>query len=1206
MLSYEEFNKLAPMETVCFIRTVLPLLDYYAKEGRFLGFKYTDSNTSSYYSKFFFLMLYAMTDNQEYEKYFSKYGFDRDRIRIDKNSTSSYKTYEDLFTLAGEIIPDFDDKTKYETLTPIDIFLPIWQEYKSNNSQNIFHELFPRNNDFYKFKEELVKYNKSKKEKQEIALEEALYGNLPINVISYLETASKIRTLLWDLLSNGQNEELKKEVLKKLDEDIVPMSLILAIYFYKDIPIYAEENISEQSAIKAFLSYNGINQAKITSNLYINLDNYDISKIPKNIIAIKNLYQRYISEGACNDIEEINISVSKILENVFNREFTNSVATEKLFAKMNCNNNIFANFEETIKKQIEIERRKFSIQYVKKFYENLPRETREFAEFTARTYLLLLQKMKENKHNSELLYADDDADTLALLIASYYYDADVSSFFKDYGITLEKILTLLNLSLTKDEIEKVELNQKILVDRYKRFVYEGVNRSKDAKTIKVNDISNNLCNREFNRSIIMESIFYELTDDVDLQSDFLNQLQAHLREKENNRKRQLTQELFHDMPVDTIELLESVSRIHTYLVDNLKQEKEEDIKSYALLLGFLTSSNKKLKEFFEYKGFRLEKVCNYLNINGYNLLSSPIDIDLLHQEYRNYIFCGKNKDKKREDLTPMQIASNIFSKEINNSVNISKFLANFNQTYDTYAQLSESYQDYQKEQENIQKSKDSEALIKSYTNSFYYLYYVFIIHKEIAKQIAEGTISSSFLTNEDDIKELSMVLGLFLVNTPSKSFFEKNNITKEIILNECNIPENFLEVISSYRSEQIDYAWAATVYASYFSNDNANSRSSKQVDDFAKKIFDFSLNNSMFLENIAAKVGANYDILKKEVETGKDYELSLTVDDRIALLANTPVDPLDLNDIRSVLHFGNSLSIHSKYIHDELPRLMLSDGHQKSIDTINTIVNDVYQKKQLSKPTKKGWFANLFSTEITDEETTYELNPTAIKELKKAIDTNIATLSKEILGYDAMRKYIEVYRKKNQSHYVAASEMIAKIKDELSQLDPRDDNEYASFLTANSRLQIMTEKENRFATTNYLMQQELLKVNQAIVNHFITINALEMARDDLLPLINSELAIGKGRNTENQSLEISQNVINLFKSLLDRNVDGAVDNIEKLRSSSLSTDILASLNKDVEIYLQELNQAGYIAPEIEPQAINQSEGPIPVHDVVEKVYVKKD
>lgn len=1180
MLSYEEFKKLAPSETVQFVDFALPYLDYYARDSRTLNFRRLDSSTNSYYSKYFFLLLYAMAQNPDYETFFSKFDFEKERVKVEKESMTSNKTKEELFTLAGAIIPNFDDTTKYESLTPIDIFIPILDGYWNRCGQSIYDSLFPRCQ-FGNFKNELVEYNQGIKAEQERFLEQGIYGNLPITVISYLETASKIRSLLFQKVSSTQNE-----ILKKLEEDIVPISLVLATYYYKDTPIYVEENVSEQTAIKDFLSTKGITLDKILQNLSISMGVREVSETPRNLIAIKNLYQEYCSEGCFHGKEQASVSVRGILENVFNREFTDSVAVEKLFAKMNCYIGMFEHFDQNITQYIETQRRNYSAEYVKSFYGDLSKEAREFADFTAKVYLLLLQKMKDNKHNSKLLFAEDDADTLALLIATYYFDGDVSEFFKDYGITLDKLLALLNITLTKDEIEAVELNQKVLVDRYRRFFYEGVNRGKGAKSLTINDIAHNLCNRNFNRSIIMESIFSELTDEMDLESDFLGQLQTHLEQKEQNRKMKLTQRLFRDMPVETVEILENSSRVHTYLLKQLKGWSEEDIKSLSLLLGTLLSSNTDAKAYLQYLGFSVSSVSSYLKINSNGLLNFPIDIDLLSKEYGNYIFGGNNKDKKREELSPSALAKNIFAKEINNSVAISKFLAHFNQSYSEYSNFDENYQVYLEKTKERKRKEEAEQVIRSYSSADSYLFNVFKIYQRLKVELEEGRIRTTLITDEDDIKELSMLLGILYGSNSSNKFFAKNNITLEAVLKACNLSD--CDLLKNLYHANIDFLEGKEAFGKYLEKDSPNYRGRRTEDDFAKRIFDTSINESMLLENLAVQLGANYDILKEEVETGKDYELSLTIDDRIALLSGETVDTLDLSDIKSVLHFGNSLSVHSKYIHDELPKLMLSDVHQASIDTINGIINRVCEKEENQVSQKKGWFARLFSVSVDEPSSPkYVLNPGAVEELKVAIDTNISTLSKELLGYDAIRKYIEVYRRKNRTHYMVATDTAAKIQEELGTLDPHKDEEYERFLTASSRLQIMTDKSNRFATTNHLMQQELLKVNQAIVNHFITINALEMARDDLLPLVGSELALGQGRNTENQSLELSQNVMQLFQSLLDRNVDSAVHNMEQLRRSNLSSGIFESLNRDIQVYLQGLNQAGHIEEHIESLDIDQ-------------------
>lgn len=1171
MINYNDFKKIVPKETEDFLDFVLPYLYYYSKEEKELLFQKMGAVSKNYYSKYCFLLLFAMAQNKEYEAHLSKYGFDKGQVRIVEDNYLSSKSPEDLFTSIGSIIPDFKDITMYEMLTPIDIFLPILEKYWEICEHTVFKEMLNESTNFSEFKQGLIEYNNRIKAEQERELEKDLYGNLPINVISYLETASKIRTLLLNKLNNNQ-----KDFFRKTEEDIIPLSLILAIYYYKDTPRYIEEGISEQEAIKDFLSLKGINQDKIVQNLSISLNIKEVAETPKNMIAIKNFYQRYCTEGNCQDKEQNMLAVSNILTNVFNREFTSSIAAERLLAKMNCYIGLFHQFDESIQSHMETQKRIYSTNYVKNFYENLSKEVREFVDFTAKTYILLLEKMKSNTHNAKLLYGEDDADTLALFIATYYFNGDVSEFFMDYGITLEKVLKLLNITITQKEIEEVELNQKVLVDRYKRFVYEGVNRNTSAKNLTINHIAHNLCNRDFNRSMIMESIFSELIEEPELKSDFLEQLKNHLAEKEQTRKRKLTERLFRDIPVNTIEILENTSRIHTHLEEKLKNWSLEDIKSIALLLGILLSPDNEVKKYLKNLGFTVEKICSYLGINNNSLLNNEINIDILSKEYGNYIFGGKSKNKKREEISPLELAKNIFVKERNNSVTLSKFLAYFHQSYETYAAFDENYQNYLETTAQKKRQEEAKSMIASYNdNTYRYLRAVFEIYDKIRNQKEENHTQLLLITNEDDVKEASMILGLFIYDNNSRKFFEKHGLTLEEILQICKLDSSTTK--TSIYSDSNNYLEKNAIYNSYLVKDSSNYRQRRTIDDFARRIFDNDINQSMFLENLAAKVGANYDILKEEVESGKDYELSLTVDDRISLLSKTGIDTLDLEDIKSVLHFGNSLSIHSKYIHDELPKLMLSDVHKESIDTINQIIGRVCEKKVPSKSEKRGWLKRLFAVSNEEKQTPeYVLNSDAIKELKDAIDTNIKTLSKEVLGYDAIRRYIEVYRRKNRTHYIVANDMVSKIQEELQGLDPHKDEEYEKFLTASSRLQIMRDKQNRFATTNQLMQQELIKVNQAIVNHFITINALETARDDLLPLVGSELALNQGRSTENQSLELSQNVMQLFQSLLERNVDNAVANMEQLRRSNLSSGVFESLTRDIEVYLQGLNQINHI------------------------------
>lgn len=1174
MLTYEQFMNLVPKETAVFVSKVLPYLDGYLREDVKLRFK-GDRQAEHKDSKTNFLLLYCLSDWKEYATFLKKYGFDTDKYKINADWINLKANREILYEKFSRIFNIYEDETLYASLTPLDIVKKAFKEYVSNCGISVFEYLFP-NIGSNAFLEELEKARHAEKIEREHQTEQETYGKLSISVISYLETASKIRTLLYSNLR--QNHEL----IKLNDEDIVPISLLLALYYYKDMPL-TEEEVTEQSIIQTMLQEKGISLEKISNaigqNFYVNT----VRDTRKNVDAIKLLYSQYYHNGANEKIEEADITVAKILNNLFDRNFTNSYAIEKLFAKLNCYVGTFLPVEEKVENLRDSEKRVHSLSYVKNFYAELSKESRDFIEYTTKIYLLLLEKMKEKTHNEEILVDEDDADTLALFIASYYYKLDVSEFFSDHGISLEKVLELLNLQISKEEIEAMKLNQKVLVDRYKRFVYEGVNRNRSAKTIRITDIAHNLCNRDFNRSMIMESIFFELTKSTDLQSDFLEQLRMHLEKKEQKRKMQLTQRLFKDMPVSTMEYLENASIIHQFLLEHIKQYSEMDIQVLSLILSALVSKKSDVTSFLNSKKLTLNGICSFLNVSSNSLTRGSISIDILSEQYGIFIFGGYNKDLARKDLTIFNIIRNAFSKDVYNSVLISKFLGNFGLSYEDFENLEEKFETYLEEIEDAKKLEEAKGILNSFRESSkQYIINVMRIHQRLVKIAYQDESVARLIPNITDVRELSLLLGMFTIENDVQHFFEKNKVTIENI---CALIGLNTDIIKDLDGEEINYKLITDIYEPWIQYGSSNYN--RTVSDLISRVFDKTIGKeSLILEEIVSFVGSNYDILKEEVESKKDHELSLSVDDRIKILSEESVDSLDLTDVKSILHFGNSLSIHSKYIHDELPRLMMSDAHDKSVETISHIVDKIYTEVPVEKK-KRSLFDRLFGVVVEDEEPKLVLNPSAIQELKDAIDSNIESLSKELLGYDAIRRYIETYRMKNRSHLLVAMSETEKVESEVKSLSPEKEDEYAAFLLATSRLQIMRDKTNRFSTSNHLMKQELLKVNQAIVNHFITINALEMAKDDLLPLIGSELALTQGRNTENKSLDLSENVIGLFQSLLSRNVAGAVENMEKLKGANLSADTFALLNRDIEVYLQGLNQAAQLEGRVESLDIDQ-------------------
>lgn len=299
----------------------------------------------------------------------------------------------------------------------------------------------------------------------------------------------------------------------------------------------------------------------------------------------------------------------------------------------------------------------------------------------------------------------------------------------------------------------------------------------------------------------------------------------------------------------------------------------------------------------------------------------------------------------------------------------------------------------------------------------------------------------------------------------------------------------------------------------------------------------------------------NKKALLYELKETKKYIPSLS--ETIENLQSIPIEEVNIDSLSEIMKFGDALNGEYELVTSEERKALESDSSALSIQTIN----DLLSKKNKCK---KGFWASLF--EPYEEEKTITDVPT----LKETINKNITILSRELLTFDLVRKYISVYFAKNLEYVNKSSEALALLNERLSKLNPKDTFEYASFLEVNSMKTIMTEKNKRFNVTSSLLNQELYKINAAIVNHFITINALEMARDDLIPLIGSEIIIGTGFISNNNAMQITNDVIGLFQAILAQNVEQTKIMLERL--NNMPNIDVTKLNANVNGYIEMLEE----------------------------------
>ena len=1157
-LTYEEFRQVVPKDTLLFFEELLPYLDYYV--GRSYDMDFHAHSTTSKDSKTFFLTLYALTGLDEYMAFLGALGYKKSRYNIISKSMISNGALKELYEKFNYLIPSYTDKSLYQGLQPLEIVIDAYKKYINSCDSRIFNYVFDATS-VNNFKQKVIEFIEVKKVNQDREIEKDLYKDVPISVVSHIETASKIRTLLLEKLSYSQNG-----IARELDIDIVPLSLLLALYFNNN---QSKDNLNNQGALICLLQEKGINLDKILKSLNISMNATEVKNAKKNIFAIKDLYSKYYQTAYSNSINKVDntASVQSIIKAILNRNFTGSLVIEKVLSSLGCSVDMFKNIESETIRAVELQKRNQEQESVKAFYKDAPKKTRDFMEFACKTYSLLLTKMQENKHNDKILATEQDAAILSLYITSNFFNGKISEFFNDNGVSFIKVMKLLNIDIKKEEIEKTQVDRKVLLERFKRFVYEGENRNSSANKIGINEICYNMCSRDFNQSMLLENIYNSIASDTEINGNFLTQMKDYFVEKKHRIELDKSQKLFYDIPVDTIKIVENASRVYHKLLKSKKGLDKRGAQSISILISALYTGNTEVQEFIKSLNINFSNTCKYFEIDSRYTFSSPIDIDLLSKDYGLLMFGLANKDRKREDITPINLLRNIFTKEFNNSVPIAKFLAESKLSYDDFKNFDLLYQKYLEKKEKDMRDKEMKDFIEPFpSDSENYIKNVSKIHNLIEKEKLKGRLKTDLIKTDEEYESLCLTIALFCESNSIKDVYERNGLTKDKVLSLFDLPENLLSNLSS---EEIDYEVIKNRYKKYLNLDK--SKSSTHLIDVFKKLIE----TNPFMSKIIVLSKREYEVFEREITTGKRYEDTLTIGDRIKKLSDQKVDELDSTSMQSILDFGNALIPHSSYINKRLPNLEENDSNEKTITTISGLIGEIYEKEEVEQP-EQSFLSRLFSGDKTQVQPRLLLNKSKLYELERAIDSNVEKLKEELLEYDGIRRYIEEYSKRNRTYGEIAESATEEVQTKLAELDPTSDDDYPTYLSANTLLQVLTDKQNRFSTTGLLMKKELLKVHQAIVNHFITINSLEMARYDLIPLIESEIIIAKGENSEADAMALSQNVMGLFQALLTRNVDSAMENVERLQQLNIPEELMTSINNDINTYMQGVTQVRLI------------------------------
>ncbi len=1115
-LSYEEFIKLLPEGTKEYVEDVLRSITQFIILNRKIYIEESNNFIDEDY-KIKTIFSEILSKNNEYSYIAKKI---KNVTFIDTNDKSIYlsKSYSinpDAFNLYKEYFLIYNDISYYYGLTPLELVNNIFNidhsvlEFDDSNFKR--HRCFIANDDYKKLNIDKIIEEKRKEFENNLSIE--LFRDTPIDIIHLITNASKIY--------NYNIKHIKDMLYKSIDDLVVDS--ILTSYLS-----------SEDEDVKTMVKKLNLSPGIIDFYRKKNLENTIELDFEPNYYSIKMYYEKYYKDLNSKTIENMFI-------NLFNRNITNSTYVEELLNKYNIDENKIISLLDT----------RTSQEKINEILTNFNGDKTKLARLS-KVYSLTLKKV--NPITNKYLNTKNDILTYSYLTYLSIYEQDniLYKYLKDNDVTIDKINNLVEVNLTNEEINEESITLEVIKD----IVSKNIDNFdeyfiKDSKSNTLTNIFNSLSNNKIH--------------------DLNSEIENYKEKKELEYKDKIYLELFNGLNKETISFIKHLAFENKYLSANISDIDRKDLIMLSIMHSAFNVDSLRSYLYTKYD-IAIEEVNDLIKVKYNNFYADDgyrydeEDNIMLYNDYYDFIFKGYNQDMARQDIMPQHIFRNIFNKSLYNRAYLVKLLHNLKFNLSDFDNFTNDFNNYLLEDQVKDKMK---SIFKDFTSCDNGRYLNVYIENIILNALAINTRINKSNPNLSDLdkEKLSIMLSYILayidyidvIEVDNKFIFGintlyNNGITLELICKYLNTSKDELK----FNIPPIDYKLFDN-YMKYFDSN----KQEKSLMTIMSNLFNPEINNSNILSVIGNLPSEQSRVLNIELSTFKPYIPSLS--ECIESLRSLEVKQMNVSDINDMMSYGNELSKHFVTINEEEHKLLSGDSNDKSIANINEIIANSYE---VIEP-KKSFFKWLFNEEETNNNITIKLE--AIPKLKEAINVNISILSSELLTYDKIRKYIIEYAKKNREYIIKTSEIVTLLENKTNEINPNDPYSYIDSLQISSQLQIVREKQNRFNTSNQLLNQELFKINQAIVNHFITINALEMARDDLLPLISSEILISQGNKDVNSSLELSKNIMDLFKAMLERNVDSTKEVLTKINSIYSLNGTTELLNMHINNYINTID-----------------------------------
>lgn len=978
------------------------------------------------------------------------------------------------------------------------------------------------------------------------------YKNMSSETINYLEKSARIFSALY------KDSDIK--IIDYTLEDIKSLSLFLGL---NDI-----DNNDYSILIKQ--QFKNINFTEMYNTLNIT-PSYYTSITP--ILVLKNFFNEYSNTGT-------NIS------SIFKKKFITDENTpiKKIFSKMGIDYNIM---NELLDLLSGVDTRKLLLDR-KGFNSRLTPEIINYFENSYRLYKYIMKDGSSKLIDGTIIQCEKDIRILSMVLEMLNRDCDLHKFFDMNNITKEYICNLLKIDLNTiktDDIEIIDndlvLNFYIYLTHIKtRIDFDDKNSIElfaKYSDITLNDIEDIFTKFSIIDTRIINRIYNDITKNI-LPDAWSEVMKVQLKRAKIQSDNEIIEDFFSELDPSIYKYLSKVSIIFNNIKDIIKCDGDSQV--VALLLGTKSLNwyeDGLIYEYIKSLGFDEEKVKRFFGLSD-NIYTGEVSPLVIKNNFHKYVFGSNDIFPEEKDKINIQwIVRNSLRKSMYYSFRINNLLDSMGMNYNSFDNFKMDYYYYsekrkREESENAIGKINKEGLLLYFKDAYYF--YNNLMHADAFSD------SLLYLENNEDYKYLSILLSILCRNTIYSNIFYEYGITNKYIKDKIQCTEN-IEMVPN----DIDYDSIrnVTLYQTYrrfikYFNGATTLCNSERIDRFhgekknagfiARRLFDKNLENNNIIKKIVGQENYEYikerlysDELKDNVFTFEEVKKQLL--DQTKLLQNKKLDCID--EIMDFMLEGDSgLSKYSEYILSQVKEISDALNLDKSLENMDELADKIYT----DIPNKQGLLAKIFSSKDVKR----ELNSDILSDLSKELNTHIDTLAVQIKKYREIFEIISLYLNTVREYQYFFSKILCQLNTEYDSIMDCPET-YSKRLNYSQAIEGIKDKISAYERTIALMSTQQFQVYQTIINHLITRNALQTSRDDIIPIISSEVLFSISNISSRNALELSNSLVGLFKNVIGQDVSGVKANLKVLKSSNLPMDTVNKIVDDFDSFVDEINSS---------------------------------